>query len=204
MENAPFNNVVKESFKINKNSKRISSVKELLTLSTVSYKKGKKDISSEKERYRRLVLKDTLEDMSFFYGQYLRCNNSVEGNKISYIHQKLTSLLHLIEADLTEFKNLLSDPLKTNDKDLLTAAIFALSSIEVENESSASLNKVLASFTECTSEHIPCYINGLTHGKHPKLESSLKLVQAIASKKIKEACKNILKDRKQNHKSDNR
>ena len=175
-----------------KNRVSISTAGQLLELSTVTYEKTKVQKKSPRERYDRKMFFDALEDLSFFFQQYLRFSQTGGTQyEIDLAKERAAGLLEFIEEDLDNFKETLFTQLGSKDEKIQTAVVYILSSVEKDNDVSPCLNRVLAEFSKCDKGQLPNYINGLKQGKHPQLIQGLKLIKELATPTIRDACDEI-------------
>ncbi len=175
----------------------VSSAEELLKLATVSYSRVKQVIRDQRETRRHALFIDVIEDMGFFYRQYLLCLQEDRADEeIVPLKEKLARLLDSIEEDLEKLTGKLVEQLESPEEKTVTVVCYILSSVELNKDSSPCLSKVLAAFVNCDAGRLPYFVNGLSHGLHPQLTNGLMLVKEMATGSVKKACETILQNRR--------
>lgn len=171
-----------------RNRINISSAEEFLNLASVSFQKRTVPKKTDRERHDDEIFIDTLEDIGFFFR--LQCRLVRDGaseEEIGLVSRKVDLLLEHMEEDLENHRERLYDALNSDNETVLTAVVFILSSVEVNREISPCLNKVLSEFSKCNEQRLPCFVNGLKHGRHPRLLDGLELLKLSGNQKTKEA-----------------
>ncbi len=196
MEDTSQPTIIRESYVAGKNVLTVTTARAFLELCDVSYQKVHVPDLSPEEAYRKRLLQNTVEDMAFFFQQYLRLPRALnKDKKARYIDKKITGLLDEIEENLGEYESGLVQQLKSEEGTMLTAVVFILASVDCENPMSPFLNKVMAEFATCDDVRMPCFIDGLSHGSHPQVSNGIMLIREIAMESVKIACETILQNR---------
>ncbi|MCG8337968.1 MAG: hypothetical protein MJE63_25990 [Proteobacteria bacterium] len=178
---------------------QISSTREFLELSTISYRRVKHVVETPREAYRRKLFIDAIEDMGFFFQQYrISLREDTTDARFELLKEKMASLLDFLEEDLSNATDTLHEQLNSYDEKTVAVVSYILASVSANEEDTPHLNKVLAEFTICDDERLPYFLSGLSHGTHPKLISSLKLIKEMASENVQQACEIILQNRMRN------
>ncbi len=122
----------------------ITSAMEVLSISNVTFQKGIVVKESRKEKYARKLFYDAIEDLSFFFFQYLRLlETGAPQEKIEFTAERTAKLLESIEEDLNKSRAVLYEILKSDDDMILAAAVYILSSVEKDNETLDMMEEII-------------------------------------------------------------